>query len=150
MSQEIQKKIDVMVKNMNRPQFLAFLGTDDVAIQIGDNECLRPVSASTMDRFAVHKDNVPFLENIGGDCCARAIVRRYDGRSSVGVPCFATGLDENETFCDVCKDIWPEHDDNGFYVLDTEVMPKASEFYKPAKTAVLWLCGCSGEGTGGI
>ena len=108
-----------------------------MAVQIGDNECLRPVSASTMRRFAVHKENAPFLGKIGGEVCAGAIVRRH-GRSSVGVPCFATGLEENEKFCDVCKDIWPEHDVNGFYVLDTEVMENAKEFYKPAKTAVLW------------
>ena len=89
------KKIDAMVKNLDRSQLLAFLGVEDMADQVGDNECVRPVSASTVRRFAVHKTDVPFLGKIGGNCCAGAIVRRF-GRSSVGVPCFAVELEENE------------------------------------------------------
>ena len=56
----------------------------------------------------------------------------------MGVPCFAVELEENEKFCEVCRDIWSEHDENGFKVMDKASMPKAAEFYKPVKAAVLW------------
>lgn len=132
-----QEKIDAMVQNWDRLQLLNFLDIGDLVEQVGDNECVRPVSASTLSRFAIHKSHVPFLGKIGGGACSGAVVRRF-GRSSIGIPCFATGLDENEKLCDVCKEIFTEHDANEFYVMDTEVMPFAKEFYKPAKAAVLW------------
>ena len=133
------EKIDELVKNQNRPELLTFLGIEDLPWQIGDNECLRPVSASSVERFAIHKDDVPFLDKIGGGCCSGAIVRRY-GKASVGVPCFSPDVAPDGNFCTLCNEIWSEHDENGFYIMDTELMPFASKFYKPAKSAVavLW------------
>ena len=136
MSSKSPEEIDSLVKNLDRLKLLAFLGVEDLPEPVGDNECLRPVSASTINRFTVHKDNVPFLGKIGGGICGGATVRRY-GRSSIGVPCFVN-LEDDAKFCDVCKEIFEEHDENGFYVMDTETMPKSKEFYKPAKAAVLW------------
>ena len=138
MADEISvKKIDELVKNQNRPQLLALLGIDDLPEQIGDNEWLRPVAASTIERFTIHKDDVSFLEKIDGGCCPGAIVRRH-GKASVGVPCFAPEIEPDGKFCTLCNEIWSEHDENGFYIMDTQVMPFASKFYKPAKSAVLW------------
>ena len=131
------KEIDALVKNLDRPQLLAVLGVEDMAGQVGDNECVRPIAASSIERFPIHKDDVPFLEKIGNNCCAGAIVRRF-GKSSVGVPCFSQEIESNGKFCSVCSEIWSEHDKDGFYILDPEVMPFASKFYKPAKSAVLW------------
>lgn len=131
-SSKSPKEIDNLVKNLDRTKLLSFhfLGIEDLLEQVGDNECLRPVAASTVRRFAIHKLKVPFLGEIGGEICSGVTVRRYD-RSSVGVPCFVN-------LEDVCKEIFTEHDVNGFYVMDTEVMPHAKEFYKPAKAVVLW------------
>lgn len=53
--------------------------------QVGDNECVRPITASSIERFPVHEDDVPLLEKIDINCCSGAIVRRF-GKSSVGVP----------------------------------------------------------------
>ena len=78
-----------------------------------------------------------FLGKIVQGCCAGEIVRRF-GRSSVGIPCFAVELEENEKFCEVCKEIWSEHEDNGFFVMDTASMPCAADFYESAKAVVLW------------
>ena len=67
-----------------------------MTVQVGDSECLRSVSASSMNRFVrftVHKSIPPFLGEIGGGLCAGVVVRRY-GRQSVGVTCFTTGLDD--------------------------------------------------------
>ena len=133
----LTKEIDALVKNLDRPQLLAILGVEDRAGQVGDNECTRPIAASSIDRFPVHKDDVPFLEKVGSNCCAGAIVRRY-GKNSVGIPCFSQDVESNGKFCAVCNEIWTEHDTNGFYILDPEVMPFASKFYKPARSAVLW------------
>ena len=130
------KKIDALVKNLDRSQLIALLGIDDVAGQVGDHESLRPVAASSVDRFTIHKDDVPFLNKIGNNCCAGAIVRRH-GKASVGIPCFNQEIEEGK-FCSVCSEIWTEHDANGFYIMDTEVMPFAAKFYKPARKAVLW------------
>ena len=91
------KKIDALVKNLARQQLLAFLGVEDMADQIGDNECVRPVSASSVNKFHVHKSDVSFLGKVGEGYCEGALIRRF-GRSSVGVPCFAVELEENEKF----------------------------------------------------
>ena len=56
-----QEKIDAMVQNWDRLQLLNFLDIGDLVEQVGDNECVRPVSASTLSRFAIHKSHVPFL-----------------------------------------------------------------------------------------
>ena len=131
------EKIDVLVKNLDRPQLLALLGVEDMPGQVGDNEYLRPVASSTVERFLIHKDDAPFLQKIDNGCCSGAIVRRY-GKASIGVPCFSQEIGADGKFCSVCNEIWSERDGNGCYILDTKAMPFAAKFYKPAKSAVLW------------
>lgn len=65
-------------------------------------------------------------------------IRRFKN-ATVGVPCFSQDLDSGEKFCGVCKKIWRESDERGFYKVDFDVMPQAAQFYAPAKTGV--LCG---------
>ena len=129
--------IDHFVATLDRPQLLAFLGVEDKAIQIGDNDAIRPISASSVNPVVIYKADVPFLGKIHAGCCAGAIVRRFKN-ATVGVPCFSQELDDGSKFCCVCDEVWAEQDDRGFFKMDWESMPKAAEFYAPAKTGVLW------------
>ena len=130
-------KIDNLVATLDRPQLLALLGVEDKAIQIGDNEVISSISASSVNPVVIYKADVPFLGKMHAGCCAGAIVRRFKN-ATVGVPCYSQELDEGSKFCGVCNEVWAEHDDRGFYKLDWEAMPNAAEFYAPAKTGVLW------------
>ena len=130
-------KIDKLVATLDRPQLLAMLGVDDRSIQIGDNELIRSISASSVNPIVIYKTDVPFLGKIPAGCCSGAIVRRFKN-ATVGVPCFSQELEAGNKFCDVCSEIWSEHDKHGFYKLDWNAMPNAAQFYAPAKTGVLW------------
>ena len=54
------------------------------------------------------------------------------------MPCYSQELEDGKNFCNVCDEIWQDHDARGFYKLDWESMPSAAEFYAPAKSGVLW------------
>ena len=130
-------KIDLLVKNFDRPQLLALLGVDDSYEQVGDFEAIRSISASSVDPIVIYKSDAPFLRNIDADYCAGAIIRRFKN-ATVGIPCYSHELESGSKFCDVCAEIWHEPDTRGFYRLDVETMPNAAEFYAPGKQGVLW------------
>ena len=131
------QKIDNLVASLDRPQLLTMLGVDDQAIQIGDGDVIRPISASSVNPVVIYKSDVPFLGKIHANCCSGAIVRRFKN-ATVGVPCFSQELKDGNQFCNVWSEIWSESDDRGFYKLDWDSMPTAAEFYAQAKTGVLW------------
>ena len=130
-------KIDGLVKNLDRPQLLAFLGVNDSTEQVGDFEAIRSISASTVNPIVIFKSDVPFLNKINAECCSGAIIRRFKN-ATVGVPCFSHEVEAGNNFCDVCSEVWKEPDSRGFYRLDVDSMPNAAEFYAPAKQGVLW------------
>ena len=110
-------EIDKFVASLDRPQLLAWLDVEDKAVQIGDNDAIRSISASSVDPVVIYKDDVPFLGKIHAGCCTGAIVRRF-GNVSVGVPCYSQELVEGSKFCAVCNEVWADHDDRGFFKLD--------------------------------
>ena len=132
-----QENIDKLVATLDRPQLLSFLDVEDKLIQIGDNEAIRSISASSVDPVVIYKADVPFLGKIHANCCSGAIVRRFKN-ATVGVPCYSQELEDGKNFCNVCDEIWQDHDARGFYKLDWETMPEAAGFYAPAKSGVLW------------
>ena len=136
-SSDLATKIDQWVKNLDRPQLLAYLGVDDSFEQVGDIETIRAISASSVNPIVIYKADVPFLNKIDAECCSGAIIRRFKN-ATVGVPCFSQELDTGSKFCDVCAEIWHEPDARGFYRLDAETMPNAAEFYAPGKQGTLW------------
>ena len=131
------QKIDEMVKNLERPQLLSFLGMDDSTVQVGDFEALRSISASTVHPITIFKTDVSFLNKVNADCCSGAIIHRFKN-ATVGIPCYSHELESGNKFCDVCAEIWEEPDSRGFYCYNPELMPNAAEFYSPAKQGVLW------------
>ena len=132
------QKIDDSMATLDRPQLLSMLGVEDKMRQVGDNEAVRSISASSVDPVVIYKLDVPFLDKIHANgCCSGAVVRRFKN-ATVGVPCYSEALESGNRFCDVCTEVWASHDDNGFYKLDWETMPNAAEFYAPARSGVLW------------
>ena len=133
----VTENIDKFVTTLDRPQLLALLGVEDKLVQVGDNEVIRAISASSVNPVVIYKNDVPFLGKIHADCCSGAIVRHFKN-ATVGVPCYSEELVEGSKFCEVCNEVWAEHDENGFYKLDWESMTNAAKFYAPAKSGVLW------------
>ena len=80
------EKIDKFVAALDRPQLLSLLGVEDRMAQVGDNEAIRAISASSVNPVVIYKADVPFLSKIHADCCSGAIVRRFKN-ATVGVPC---------------------------------------------------------------
>ena len=100
-SSDSTTKIDQWVKNLDRPQLLAFLGVDDSFEQVGDIDVIRPITASTVNPIVIYKSDVPFLNKIDADCCSGAIIRRFKN-ATVGIPWFSQELESGSKFCDVC------------------------------------------------
>ena len=123
---------------LNRAYMLSKLGLDPEFAHLSFIDDCIPLKPSSSERCrSINVDNVPFLNygDVGNRCSGAKLVRHK--RETVAVPCFARCIDDTNTVCHHCNELWSLTDDDGYYILKPSEMVHAAAFYTPGEFKVI-------------